>query len=389
MLANLEHIRRCPLEVYLDNSATTKISQSAAEAMERIIRSVYGNPSSLHAKGLEAERELKAARRAVADSVGAEESEIVFTSGGTEANNLAVLGAARARKKRGSRIVTTAIEHSSVFEACRQLEEEGFEVVFLEPDESGHISEDAFSGAIDENTILVSAMLVNNELGTILPVERIQRIIKRKNAPALFHCDAVQGYGKLPIRVKKLGCDLMTVSAHKIHGPKGCGALFIKKGVYVKPLVYGGEQERRIRPGTEALPLICGFGAAAGEIGGLSEKMSSVTALRDYTLSQLLAIDGVEKNSPDDALPYIINVSATGVRSETMLHFLEGREIYISSGSACSKGKKSHVLSAMSLPDRRIDSALRISFSYDSSKEEADALTAAVREGMETLVKAY
>ncbi len=377
------------MEVYLDNSATTRVSPRAAEAMMKIIGSVYGNPSSLHAKGLEAERSLRAARRTVADSIGSDESEIIFTSGGTEANNLAVLGAARARRKRGNKIVTTAFEHSSVFEACKELESEGFEVVYIEPDENGSISSDAFSQAIDGNTILVSAMYVNNELGTILPVERIQRIIKKKNAPALFHCDAVQGYGKLPIKVKKLGCDLLTVSAHKIHGPKGCGALFIKKGVHIKPLVYGGEQERKIRPGTEALPLICGFAAACEELEDIPGRLGAITQLRDYTLSKLEAIGGVVRNSPQDALPYIINVSAVGVRSETMLHFLENKEIYVSSGSACSKGKKSHVLSAMKLEDKRIDSALRISFSCDSTKEEADALAAAVKEGMETLVKAY
>ena len=377
------------MEVYLDNSATTNVSQSAAEAMERIIRSVYGNPSSLHAKGLEAERELKEARRAVADSVGADENEIIFTSGGTEANNLAVLGAARARRKRGNKIVTTAVEHSSVYEACEELIEEGFEVVFVKPDESGHITAEALADAIDKNTILVSVMLVNNEVGAVMPAEKIPRIIKKKNAPALFHCDAVQGYGKLPVRVKKLGCDLMTVSAHKIHGPKGCGALYIKKGVYIKSIVFGGEQERKIRPGTEATALICGFGAAARELDSLSEKYDRIKELRDYTLSALLAIDGVVQNSPDDALPYIINVSAVGVRSETMLHFLESKDIYISSGSACSKGKKSRVLGAMELDNKRIDSALRVSFSYDSTKQEADALAQAVKEGMETLVKAY
>ena len=211
--------------------------------------------------------------------------------------------------------------------------------------------------------------------------------IKKKKAPALFHIDAVQAYGKLPIKVKKLGCDLLTVSAHKIHGVKGSGALFIKKGTHIKPIVFGGEQEKKLRPGTEALPLICGFAAAAKEIDLSKEKMQAITDLRDYTLSGLLEIPGTVQNSPDDALPYILNISAVGVRSETMLHFLEEKNIYISSGSACAKGKKSHVLSAMGLSNERADSAMRISFSRSSTKEDAQALIAAIKEATETLVK--
>ena len=378
------------MDIYLDNSATTRVSPKAGEAIMNIINSVYGNPSSLHSKGLDAEHELIRARRIVAASVGAaDDNEIIFTSGGTEANNLAVLGAARARKKRGNKIVTTMIEHSSVFESCKELESEGFEVVYLKPDDHGHISADDLLEAVDEKTILVTMMYVNNEVGSILPLERVQSVIKKKKAPALFHIDAVQAYGKLPIKVQKLGCDLLTVSAHKIHGPKGCGALYIKKGVYIKPLVFGGEQERKIRPGTEALPLICGFAAAAQEFGDLRKKLADVKALRDYTLSRLLELDGIVQNSPDDALPYIINVSTSYFRSETMLHYLSDNGVYISSGSACAKGKKSHVLTAMGLDPKRTDTALRISFSSDSAQSDADALADALKNGMETLVRAY
>ncbi len=375
------------MEAYLDNSATTKPSPHAVSEMMRIFNDVYGNPSSLHGLGKTAEEELSKARNTVAATLGAAASEIIFTSGGTESNNLAVLGGARARKRRGNKIVTTAIEHSSVFESVKALESEGFECVFLKPDETGHITEEALKEAIDENTILVSVMYVNNETGVIQPVDRIARIIKKKNAPALFHIDAVQAYGKLPIKVQKLGCDLLTVSAHKIHGPKGCGALYIRKGVHIVPLVYGGEQERKIRPGTEALAQICGFAAAAEEIGDLKKNLEAVKELNTYTLNGLMKIDGVVKNSPDDALPYIINISTNAIKSETMLHELESSDVYISSGSACAKGKPSHVLTALGFDRLRADTALRISFSADSTKEEADRLIEGIKHGVETLVR--
>lgn len=376
------------MEIYLDNSATTRICPEACEKMTYIINSVYGNPSSLHSKGLEAEHEITHARKVIADLLSVSHQEIFFTSGGTEANNLAVFGAARARKRLGNRIVTTAVEHSSVYESCKELENEGFEVVYLLPDENGRITQAQLENAIDGKTVLVSVMAVNNETGVIFPVECVRRIIKKKNAPALFHCDAVQAFGKIPIKPNKLGVDLLTVSSHKIHGPKGSGVLFIKKGTHIKPIIYGGEQEKKIRPGTEALPLICGFGAAAECIGNITAKLSEVQKLRDYAVSKLLSIDSVTLNSPEDALPYIINISAVGVRSETMLHFLESRGIYISSGSACAKGKKSHVLTAMGLSPERTDSALRISFSKFSTKEDIDILAEALEEGLNTLVKA-
>ncbi len=375
------------MEIYLDNSATTRICSEAAEKMIDVINNVYGNPSSLHKKGQEAEAEIKAARRAVADSLGVSDKEIFFTSGGTEANNLAVFGAAWARRKRGNKIVTTAVEHSSVFESCKELENEGFEVAYLLPEKNGCISEEQLSEAIDENTILVTVMMVNNETGAVFPVECIRRIVEKKNAPALIHCDAVQAYGKTSVKPYKIGCDLLTVSAHKIHGPKGSGALFVKKGTRIKPIHYGGEQEMKLRPGTEALPLIAGFGAAAANIGDVRENYIKMWNLRDYAAKRLLAIDGVALNSPANSLPYILNVSALGVRSETMLHHLEKRNVYISSGSACAKGKASHVLSALGLPVERQDSALRISFSKFSNEKEVDELAAAIEEGLRTLVK--
>lgn len=376
------------METYLDNSATTRICSEAVQKMTYVINNIYGNPSSLHAKGLEAEHEITQARKIIADVLGVDFRELYFTSGGTEANNLALFGAARAKRRVGNKIVTTALEHSSVFESCKALEEEGFEVVYLTPDENGVISEEMIFNAVDEKTILISMMIVNNETGAIFPVECVKKIIKKKNSPALFHCDAVQAFGKIPVKPNKIGCDLLTVSSHKIHGPKGVGALFVKKGTHIKPILYGGEQERKIRPGTEALPLICGFGAAAKDIGVIPEKLRTVTEIRDYVIDRLRKIDGVQINSPENALPYIINISALGVRSETMLHFLEEKEIYVSSGSACAKGKKSHVLSSMGLSNERIDSALRISFSKYSTREEADIFISALEEGMNTLVRA-
>lgn len=353
-----------------------------------IINNIYGNPSSLHSLGYQAELELKAARKAVAELLCVQPDELIFASGGTEANNLAVFGGARAKKRLGNKIVTTAAEHSSVYESCKALEDEGFTVEYISPDENGMITEQQLEQAIDKNTVLVSVMMVNNETGAIFPVESIRRIIKQKSSPALFHCDAVQAFGKIPVKPKKLDADLLTVSSHKIHGPKGTGALYIKKGTHIKPLFYGGEQERKIRPGTEALPLICGFGAAAEAVGNISANLQRVRELRDYTAEKLMSIDGIELNSPESSLPYILNISAVGVRSETMLHFLEGKNIFVSSGSACSKGKKSRVLTAMELSPQRIDSAVRISFSKNSTKEESDALALAISEGMKSLARA-
>lgn len=376
------------MEVYLDNSATTRICSESVEKITYIINNVYGNPSSLHSKGLEAERELTVARKSIAAQLSAQPSEVYFTSGGTEANNLAVFGAANARKRLGNKIVTTAVEHSSVYESCLNLQKNGFDVVFLQPDINGKITEQQLADSIDEDTVLVSVMAVNNETGAMFPVECIRRIIKRKNAPALFHCDAVQAFGKISVKPNKIGADLLTVSSHKIHGPKGTGALFVKNGTHIRPLIYGGEQEKKLRPGTEALPLICGFGTAAECIGDLSKNMQTVTALRDYAVERLSQLDGVVINSPADALPYILNISVVGLKSETMLHFLASKDIYVSSGSACARGKKSHVLSAMDLPQNRIDSALRISFSKYSTKEEIDSLAEAVKQGIDVLARA-
>ncbi len=375
-------------EIYLDNSATTRVCEKSAEKVLELMTQCYGNPSSLHKKGLEAQREVAHARQAVAVSLGAQPREIIFTSGGTEANNLAVLGGAAAGRRRGKRIVTTAIEHPSVLEPMRQLEKEGFEVVFLTPDADGRVPEEAVLKAVTGDTILISVMAVNNELGSIQPIEVLKKAVKRAGAPALVHVDGVQAYGKLPLRPEKLGIDLLTVSGHKIHGPKGVGALYVSKNARILPRTFGGGQERELRPGTEAAPLIAGLGAAVEELPDWRQAYSRMEKLRDYTLQKLSGLVGVEVNSPVEGLPYLLNFSALGIRSETMLHFLAQRGIYVSSGSACAKGKQSHVLKAAGLPDSRISSAIRVSFSRENTERDADALAEGVREGLACLARA-
>lgn len=372
------------LEHYLDNSATTAVSPNAAQKALEIMTQNYGNPSSLHLKGLCAEQELVTARKTIAKSLGASNEEIFFTSGGTEANNTALFGAARAKKRRGNKIIVSSIEHSSVIEAAKKLETDGFEVVYIEPDSDGIIRTEDVLSAVDDNTIMVSVMTVNNETGAIMPIDDIFSAVKTKNSGIICHTDAVQAFGKISLNVRRLNADLMSISGHKVHAPKGCGALYIKKGIRIVPLHYGGEQESKIRPGTEALPLIAAFGTAVGEFK-IDENYGKILQLNGYAREQLAKIDGVVINSPLNALPYVLNVSAGRVRSETMLHFLEELEVFISSGSACAKGKPSHVLSAMGLDKNRADSALRISFSKYNTLGDVDALCSGIEAGLKTL----
>lgn len=348
------------------------------------MRENFGNPSSLHSFGFEAEKELEAARCKIANLINAKENEIYFTSGGTEANNLAIMGGVEAMKRRGKKIVTTAIEHHSVMDTAKHLESMGFEVEFVYPRDKDGFDLADFEKAIDENTILVSVMLTNNETGLKPPVSKIPALIKRKGAPALFHIDAVQGFGKENINVAALKCDLMSMSAHKIHGPKGVGAIYIRKGVRVIPRTFGGKQENSIRPGTEALPLIGAFGVAVDEVK-VSQSLEKITALNTMLRQKLAEFDDIIINSPEDASPYILNFSALGIRSETMLHHLSTQGVFVSSGSACSKGGKSHVLSALKLSDDLADSAIRVSFSKESTEEDVDALLEALSLGLNTL----
>ncbi len=369
---------------YLDNSATTVVSSAAAQKALEIMTENFGNPSSLHTLGINAEHELEAARDKVARAIGADSGEITFTSGGTEANNLALFGAAEAKRRTCKRVIISSTEHSSVLEAAKKLSDSGFEVVRISLAEDGVIRPEDVASAVTPDTSLVSVMLVNNETGAINPVAEIFEAVRLKNKSVLCHTDAVQAFGKLDIKVKKLGADLLTVSAHKVHAPKGCGALYIKKGARILPRQYGGEQEKRIRPGTEPLPAIAAFGVACSEFE-IEKNLALVTDINNYARERLSAIDGVLINSPENALPYVLNITAGRVRSETMLHFLEEREIYVSSGSACAKGKPSHVLAAMGYSRQRADSALRISFSKFSTRDDVDALAEGIALGLKIL----
>lgn len=368
--------------IYLDNAATTCPTREVADTVYKMLTENFGNPSSFHRAGLDANVAVRQARETIAAALSCEPEEVFFTSGGTEANNLAIFGAVQANRRRGKRIVTTAIEHESVLESVKELEAQGFEVVRLEPDAAGNITLQQLAEAINSDTILVSVMYVNNEVGSVLPVERIKKLVARVNAPALVHIDCVQAFGKIPVKPKKLGADLLTVTAHKIHGPKGVGALYVRKGVRIVPRQYGGAQEGKLRPGTEAAPLIAGFGKAVEQLEVSPEQVEKMHKLNGFAREQLLAIDGVRLNSDANASDYILHFYVPSfMTSQTLVQHLSSRYgICVSSGSACAKGKKSHVLTAMHLPDNIIEHSLRVSFSRNSSREDADALAAAIRE---------
>ena len=374
-------------QTYLDNSATTRVCAAAADAAYRMMTEVYGNPSSLHTLGFRAEQEITAARRQVSALIGAEEGEITFTSGGTEANNLAIFGAVAAHPHDGRHIVTTAVEHASVSACIDALEKEGYSVTRLIPDENGGITADAIVTACRPDTVLVVVMLVNNEIGARFPIEQAVPAIRRVSPKAHIHCDGVQAAGKLPIRVGRWGLDSMAVSAHKIHGPKGVGALYLRRGARILPRQLGGKQEGGLRCGTEAAPLIAAFGAAIGELPPIPRQMAHYDALRKHLLSRLGDNPNLRFHLPADGVPYIIHLSVPGYKSETLLHFLAQQEIYVSSGSACSKGAKSPVLTAMGLPGEEIDSALRVSLCRDNTIEDMDRFADGLLEAVGKLAR--
>lgn len=367
---------------YLDNSATTKPDKAVADKIYEMLTVNFGNPSSFHKEGLNANLELRAAREKIANALSCESEEIYFTSGGTEANNLAILGAAEAGKRKGKRIVTTAIEHESVLQSVDELEKQGFEVIRLMPDKQGRITEQQVFDSVNSDTILVSMMYVNNEVGSIMPVKSIKKAVKRANAPALIHIDCVQAFGKLEVKPSKLGADLVTVTAHKIHGPKGVGALYLKKGTRILPRVFGGEQEKKLRPGTEAIPLIAGFGVAADLIPDLKKQSEKIKEINTYAKEGLLSVAGVKINSGDDASDYIINLFVpTFMTSQTVVQHLSSKYgVYVSNGSACAKGKRSHVLTAMKLDDKIIEKSIRVSFSRTTTKGDIDEFVNAIKE---------
>lgn len=378
---------------YLDNSATTAVCKAAAEKAVHMMTVDFGNPSSLHTYGYRAAQELTAARRAVCglfglNTAGSDLSLITFTSGGTEANNLALFGAAYAKRREGKHLVTTAIEHPSVLEVMKQLEREGFELTVVPPNDRGDIEADDLVNACREDTILVAAMLVNNELGTILPLSKAIGRIRRRSPKALIHCDAVQAAGKLPLKVLSLDVDTMSISGHKLHAPKGVGALYVKRGVRLIPRTYGGGQEQGLRSGTEAMPAIAAFGEAVRSLSPSPRFLSHCAALYSRLENGLREIDGVVLHQPDAHVPYILSVSVCGFKSETLVHYLAERGVYVSSGSACAKGHDSHVLTAVGLPKDEISSALRISLCADNTPEHIDAFLTALKDAMSSLARA-
>jgi cysteine desulfurase len=372
--------------VYLDNAATTKPCCEAVEAVNYALTEAYGNPSSLHKMGLNAQLIVDKTRKAIGNAIGCEPGCIFFTSGATESNNLAIRGASAAYGKRRKRIVVSAVEHASVAETMNDLEKNGFEVIRIHPDSNGRFNPADFVNAADENTCLISMMLVNNETGYILPVKEVFSAVKRRFPEIITHCDCVQGFMKLPVKVSALNADLISLSGHKIHAAKGVGALYIKKGVRIIPIITGGKQEKGIRSGTESVPLIAGFGAAVEKLTpSIAKRYEKVCGLRSFLMEKLSGIECVSVNSPEDGSPYILNISATGRRSEIMLHYLEQEEIYISSGSACSKGAQSGVLAEFGVNQKNADSALRISMTAETTEAELELFAEALRRGIDKI----
>ena len=372
-------------EVYLDNSATTRCSERAKDLMVKVLMEDYGNPSSLHMKGVEAENYIKEAKKKIAKTLKVDEKEILFTSGGTESNNTALIGAALANKRAGNHIITTSIEHASVSAVTGYLEELGFRVTYLKVDADGIISLDELREAVCEDTILVSMMMVNNETGAVMPIREMIRATRRLSPLALFHTDAVQGFFKLPLKAKTLGADMISVSGHKIHAAKGVGALYIRPGLTLPPLIAGGGQESNYRSGTENLPGICGFGAAcADQLPRLESGIAHMQKLRDLCRETLADVPGLVLLGKQ-AAPHIVNLSIPGLRSQGIINCLQDHDIYVSAGSACSRGHRSHVLEAMHLPPAVIDGSIRVSFSPENTEADVAALHDALCEAVRVL----
>lgn len=388
------------MEAYLDNSATTPCLESVKDVMVKTMMEDYGNPSSKHMKGVEAERYLKEAREVIAKSLKVNEKEIYFTSGGTESNNWALLGGAYANRRAGMHLITTAVEHAAVLMPMQFLQEQGYRITYLPVDEKGHVSLQDLEDAICEDTILVSIMMVNNEVGAIEPVEEAGKLIHKKNPNILFHVDAIQAYGKLPIYPKKMNIDLLSVSGHKIHGPKGSGFLYVSDKVKLKPLIFGGGQQKGMRSGTDNVPGAAGLGEAARQaFVGFEENQAHFLELKEQMICGLEELaeqmeplrigkkefPAVKINSERGAAgaPHIVSASFAGVRSEVLLHALEERQIYVSSGSACSSNKKlpvSTVLKEIHLEQELLESTIRFSFSRFTTKEEISYCLDTLRE---------
>ena len=373
------------MEHYLDNAATTKVCDEAAQAALAAMTENYGNPSSTHTKGREANRLLEKARKQVSAALGCTPGELIFTSCGSESDNWAIINGAEAMRRRGKHIISSAVEHDAVRRSLDELESRGFAVTRLAPDEKGGISVDSVVSALRDDTILVSLMLVNNETGAVTDISSIARAVKKACPAALVHTDAVQGFMKVPFSAKTLGADMISISGHKIHAPKGIGALYIKNGVKLKPFIVGGSQETGRRAGTEAMPQIAAFGAAC-EIAqaGMAENIARMQSLRERAVQRL------SREIPELVLigggsPHILSISLPGWRSEVLMNYLEAKEVYVSRSSACKKGGRSHVLEAMGLSSRVIDGAIRIGLSRFTTEEDIDALCSALKEAHDTL----
>ena len=382
------------MEIYFDNSATTRALDEVKDLVVKLMTEDYANPSSRHRKGMEAEQYVKEAAMRIAKTLKVKWKEIIFTSGGTESNNMALIGAALAGQRAGKHIISTRIEHASVYQPLAFLETLGFEVTYLHTDRQGHISLEELEQSIRPDTILVSVMYVNNEMGAIEPVEEIASLVHQKGKNIIFHVDAIQAYGKMEIRPKKQGIDLLSVSGHKIHGPKGVGFLYIDEKVRIKPLLYGGGQQRDLRSGTENVPGIAGLGLAAEEMyRDHKGKVARITELKDYFIDRVQELEGVTVNSlkKSAGAPQIASVSFKGVRSEVLLHALEDKGIYVSSGSACSSNHPaiSGTLRAIGVEKDLLDSTLRFSFGLFNTKEEVDICISALEELLPVLRKYY
>lgn len=372
---------------YLDNAATTRVADEAAETAARVLREHFANPSSLYAAGARAEAVISAARETVAASLGVKTGEILFTGSGTEADNIAVQGALRARAAWGEHIVVSGFEHPAVQNAVSYMQKQGWRVTTVRPDAQGHLDLDAMVRAVGTKTALCACMHVNNEVGTIMDVARLAREVKAKNPRTAVHVDGVQAWGKVPLKLSATMIDSYAVSGHKIHAPKGVGALYLRRGFHIEPLILGGLQEYGMRPGTENTAYIAAMAKAVELLQADKTRAQRVRALSDRLWKGLAGIEGIVRNSPEDALPDVANFSVENIRSETMLHFLESRDVCVSSGSACSKGEASHTLNAMGLARSRVDGAVRVSFSGENTAEDVDALLAGLRDGIRTLAK--
>ena len=371
---------------YFDNAATTPVRPEAVQAAVEAMTQGWGNPSSQYALGKQAAERMKGWRADLAGALGCMPEEVFFTSCGSESDNWAIRGALELNRRRGKHIVTTAMEHAAVLEPLKALERQGYEVTCLQPDRWGELDPAQLSAALRPDTVLVSMMLVNNELGTVLPVKEAARAIRAAGCPALLHCDAVQGFLKVPFTPKELGVDLLSVSGHKIHAPKGVGALYIRSGLKLSPLIRGGGQEGGLRSGTEATAQIAAF-AAAARLGAVSfqKDAARMAELKAYTLDRLAReIPEAEVLVPDGA-PHILPISLPGYKSEVVVRFLSDQGVCLSSGSACHRGKPSHVFAALKLPRPQLDGALRISFSCDTTREDVDALIKGLRAAKEQL----